>query len=250
MKKPTKVICRAFLFILVILPVVLLTGGCVSRDTIVSTHVNQSDIYQKYFISGKRESTTVNAFFLVGGDSGTTVELQPPGKAEFNGKIMEKVPPNFAAGTSYRAEQKGYSSLFELSYTDSAGKIYRNRLDLEAVEFAANEPTAFVLHRLQDNFIPVSRTAFDSTENLSLVLSNVDFQKDDTNKININLPQQFDRSKNVLVIKAETVRKMLPGRAILIMETSKSGSFPEQTPTGSGFRATYAAAPLKVQIVN
>lgn len=124
---------------------------------------------------------------------------------------------NFAVGTGCRVERKGYASVVELSYTDSAGKVYRNRLNLESVEFTENAPAAFVLHRLQDNFIPISRTAFDSTENLSLVLSNVDFQKNEKNKISIDLPQQFDRSKNALVIKAETIRKMPPGKAILLI---------------------------------
>lgn len=230
--------------------VCLLAGclmGCVSVDTIGSDRVNPSDVYQSYAIFGNKKESKLYAFFRVGGSSGTTVELLAPNKVRYNGKTLTKSAPNILKGTSYIAEESGYQPSHEILFTNSGGTDYRYNLSLEAIEFQPKSP--IVVKRSQSNYIVLNRLPAE-TENIKIVLSNEQFQTQDKNKVSIELPQTYDRSKNALVIAPETLKNFPAGTATLIMTASKSLSLKDVSQAGGDFTANYEAAQLNITIAN
>lgn len=228
----------------------LLQAGCVSRETVVSTHVNPADVYQDYAIFGNQKETKIYAFFRVGGSTGTTIDLEAPSKVESDGKSMARVPPNFMKGLNYTASEEGYKAFHEIIFTASDGKDYRNTIALEAIEFNTEE--AIVLRRSQTNFISLTRAiSQDSSEKLNLVLSNEDFETQEKKRVKVDLPNTYDTSENALIISSKNLQKMPAGsNAMIIMEVGKSITLPQKTGAGGNLSINYSAKPLKVQIAN
>jgi len=222
-------------------------AGCVSRDTVVSTSVNPAEIYQDYSIHGSQKETTTYAFFLVGGSSGTTVELASPSKAELNDVPMTKSAANLLKGTSYIAVEKGYQARHQITFTDSAGKIYRNTITFDPIEFNPHE--AVILRRSKMNFVPVTRISVDDGEQLNLNLSNEDPITHQKNSVVVYLPVTLDPSKRALVITPETLQKMPNGNGMIVMQTGRSMSLEQKTKAGGNLRISYGAKPLKVKII-
>lgn len=238
-----KNICLLYLFLLAGL------AGCVSTETVVSDHVNPADIYQSYAVFGNKKETNLYAFFRVGGSGGTTVELVEPSKVKYNGSLLTKIAPNFLKGTSYGTAEEGYHPAQEIFFTNAANKDYRYNLNLEALEFNVKEP--LVLRRSQTNYIPLNRIPPDSGEKVELVLSNEEFQKQEKNRVSVDLPKTFDQSKKALIITPEVLQKFPAGMVTVVMTTAKSLSITREGQTAGGdFTVNYSAAPLKIRIAN
>ena len=86
------------------LPLLLLLAlsACVSTETIESTNVAATEIYQDYDIRVNKENSTAMATFRVSGKTGTTVDLDAPAKVELNRKLMDESKPGFLKGTTYQ----------------------------------------------------------------------------------------------------------------------------------------------------
>ena len=65
-----------------------MTFGCRSCDTVESTKIAQSEIYQDYTVDASDSGTHVTATFRVSGSTGTTIDLDAPSKIEYNGREL------------------------------------------------------------------------------------------------------------------------------------------------------------------
>lgn len=134
-----------------------------SVDTIESNKVMSSQVYQIYYVEGKKSGANVVATFRVGGSTGTTLALTEPGKILYNGTALGKSDPSNLIGTNYRmkgtdyrAMVKNYQPKHEFVFTDNDGKTSTNSVTLLPLEISANG--GLFLDSLQPTTIPLSRS--------------------------------------------------------------------------------------------
>lgn len=108
--------------------------GCRSCDTIDSTKLDPSEIYQDYTISASNDGTIVSATFRAGGSTGTTIELLSPSKVEYNGKPMTANVRTFLNGTFYTSGSNGFSSSNTFFFTDASGNRFSNSVNISPIE--------------------------------------------------------------------------------------------------------------------
>ncbi len=115
--------------------------GCASTETIESTKVSPTEIYQAYSINSNKNSTNTTATFRVGGATGSTVDLDVPSKILHNEQEMSESKPFLFKGTDYNASAKQFVSQHKFSFTDAAGKTWNNEISLDALEITSQNLT-------------------------------------------------------------------------------------------------------------
>jgi hypothetical protein len=117
--------------------ILILTAlGCRSCETIDSSKLDPSEIYQEYSISASTK-TSVKAEFRVSGSTGTTVALVAPAKIEHNGKTMDENLRTVLSGTFYSGEADGFVGAHTFVFTDSSGKQFTNTVTFDPIKIAA-----------------------------------------------------------------------------------------------------------------
>ena len=129
-------------------------SACPSTETIESTRVAASDVYQSYSISASRRQTSVHAVFRLNNETGKTIDLDAPAKIELNGNLMTELAPGYLSGTNYEARTGDFVPRQQFAFTDAKGKVYRNEIVLQALEIAAPK---IVLSRARDSVFKLSR---------------------------------------------------------------------------------------------
>jgi len=114
----------------------LIVLGCRSCETIDSSKLDPSEIYQEYSITVS-ENTNVTAGFRVSGQTGTTIALVAPSHVEYNGTPMNEHLRTVLGGTFYSAEDNGFVGSHTFVFTDSTGKRFTNSVDFEPITIAA-----------------------------------------------------------------------------------------------------------------
>ncbi len=224
-------------------------GPSGSVDTIASNMVNNSQIFQNYYVEGNKSDERINAIFRVGGSTGTTVDLTEPAKISCNGINMEKSGPGsaggtglFKKGTDYNLHGEKYETKHDFSFSDSEGKTYLNSISLAPLEAASNAPIRLNLDK--PTLVPLSRAvAPDEKLLMTLELSVSDEVSPTESSI------YLDQTRRTLIITPRYwTAKSLDSTVSLKMRISKTAAVSQGTQIGGTISADYDSAPVSVSI--
>ena len=231
--------------------------GCASTQTIESTQVLPSDIYQGYNISAKKNSTSVTATFRVASAGGTTIDLDAPCKIELNGQPMRESAPFFLKGTTYEFSTNEFLSKVQFQYTDAEAKVYTNESSINALEIVQN-PGELSIN--QSNVIQFSRPvakneevwiSVNSSETPPEVQSNAtNNQKSDSTNYSIDEQIDVEEGKSALVIDPAKLKDFKLGKATVKITVKKREIIKQTTNKGGEISFSYESTPINVNIVN
>lgn len=229
--------------------------GCRSTETIESTKVAPTEIYQGYTIRGSKNSTEINATFRVGGPTGSTVDLDAPGKIEHNSKEMDESKPGFMKGTDYNASAGEFVSNHKFAYTDSSGKIWENEINLEALEISAKDLN---ISRAVGSAITFSRPiGKDENVEISLESEKTPPASNNSNASNkmpekiysTRLQVSFDDNQMTAKIEPFSLKNFVDGKANLSVTVRKNKPV-QQSAKGGSMDFTYESQKVSVNVVN
>lgn len=230
--------------------------GCASTETIESTKVSATEIYQSYVIQGNKNSTSVNATFRVGGPTGSTVDLDAPAKIEHNDKEMTESAPGFMKGTDYYDSSSQFVSNHKLKFTDASGKVWENEISFDVLEitsqnlsFSKANGGSFTLSRPlgKDETIEISLTS----EKNPPPPSNNGNSGNKTSDLNygISLHPTFDQAGTTAKIDVSELKNFVDGKANMQV-TIRKNKGAEQSAKGGSLDFTYEAQKVSVNVVN
>lgn len=219
-----------------------------STDTVASNTVMSSQVYQIYYVEGKKSNTTVVATFRIGGSTGTTLALTEPGKILYNGTALDKSDPSNLIGTNYRmkgtdyrAVLKNYQPKHEFVFTDNDGKTSTGSITLLPLEVSANG--GLFLDSAQPTTIPLSR-AIGADETLLL---GIDTSIGDD--ISGSGTVFLNPARNAVTITPQYwVEKKLGTRASIEIKVRKNSSIAANNNLGGSISVEYLAEPVNVSI--
>ena len=225
MKNPSSILAIASLAIAVF--------GCRSCETIHSSKLDPSEIYQEYSVTVS-DTTTVSAEFRVSGSTGTTIALVAPSKVEHNGKVMSGNVRTIFSGTYYSAETDGFAGSHAFVFTDSSGRQYLNSLGFEPIRIAGENIDLSKGSKTVN--IPLSRGLADGEAITSQLTSDTEPPKPRENvnagnsnsmaraglDYSNNLKVTVDNNAKTFSIDTEQLRNFAPGRAKLYITLNAS----------------------------
>ena len=236
---------------------VLLFGvlGCASWETVESTKVAPSEIYQSYSISGTKNSTRVNATFRVGGATGSTVDLDAPSTISHNGKEMSESAAGFLKGTDYNDSASAFVPNHKFSFKDASGKVWENEISLEGLEITSPNIT---ISKANGGTITLSR-AVGKDENVEFSLvsektapassnSNSNNKKpelDYSSALQINI----DETRTSVKIEPFSLKNFVDGKANLTVTIRKNKTV-QQSAKGGALDFSYEGQKVAVTVVN
>jgi len=230
--------------------------GCASTETIESTKVAPSEIYQSYLIRASRNGTSVNTTFRVGGPTGSTVDLDAPARVELNGKEMSESKPGFLKGTDYNASFEQFVPVHRFKFTDSSEKVWENEISLDALEITSGE---ILFSKVGGGSLTISRpVGKDEIVEFSLVSektppapasnSNTGVKKPEMN-YSTNLQVSFDQSGKTGKIDPVALKNFVDGRATISLTVRKSKPA-EQSAKGGSMDISYESQKAMVSVGN
>mgnify|MGYP001587886988 CR=1 FL=1 len=229
--------------------------GCASTETIESTKVAPTEIYQSYIIQGTKNSTNVTATFRVGGPTGSTVDLDAPSKIAHNGKEMEESKPGFMKGTDYHNSESQFVANHKFSYTDSSGKLWENEINLEALEITAKDLN---ISRATGSAIIFSRPiGKDENVEISLVSEKTPPASSNSNANNktpekvysTRLQVSFDDTQMTAKIEPFSLKNFVDGKANISVTVRKNKTA-QQAAKGGSLDFIYESQKVAVNVGN
>lgn len=207
---------------LALLVFTLTVFGCRSCETIDSSKLDPSEIYQEYSISASAK-TRVTAEFRVSGPTGTTIALVPPAMVEYNGKTMDESLRTVLSGTFYSDEADGFVGAHTFVFTDSSGKRFTNSITLDPIEIRAEN---IEINKAAPTIVvPLSRGLADG-ESINLqITSHTEPPTPPTNATNSNtnvrpgpdysveVSGAVDATAKTLTLQTEQLRNFAQGKA-------------------------------------
>lgn len=230
--------------------------GCRSTETIESTKVAPTEIYQDYVINGSKNGTTVNATFRVGGPTGSTVDLDAPSKISHNGKDMNESASGFLKGTDYNSSSNEFVANHKFSFTDASGKTWENEINLEPLEINAKDLN---ISRAVGSAITFSRPiGKDENIEVSLVSEKTPPPPPSNSNSNVQTPEKvystrlqlsFDNSQMFAKIEPFSLKNFVDGKATLqvVVRKNKTAS---QSAKGGSLDFTYESQKIAVNVGN
>lgn len=198
--------------------------GCRSCETIDSSKLDPSEIYQEYSVT-VAENTSVSAEFRVSGSTGTTVALVAPSAVQYNGQAMSEHLRTTFSGTYYSSETKGFAGSHTFVFTDSSGKKFTNTINFEPISINGND---LVLSKSSGSIlIPLSRGLADGESVTASLDSEAEPPPKQTANANSNsssadepqysndLRGSVDNAAKTLSVDGEQIRKFVTGKAKL-----------------------------------
>lgn len=230
-----------FSFFLVAAFLCLANVAC-STDTVGSREVRPDTIYQEYRLSfdEKTGNSTVEAWFRVGGLSGTTVRLDSPANLRVNGKEVP-VKPDFR-GTHYELELPGYVSVATFEYTTSENKVLVNSIGIDRLtlhrkgqfgNLSANQPFEIALDA-------PNLTAHETIE--VLIKQEIRSQEGDQKGMleHFNARGTYDSARGKVVVPVTELQKLKGGYAHLEISRTKLRNLAQSTREGGAISAAYS----------
>jgi hypothetical protein len=224
-------------------------AACASTATVESTLVNPAQIYQYYEIDASRNETNLRVYFRVKDLNGATIDLDAPARIEVDNQALKENVNTAFNGTIYTLTEKSYHSAREFVFTGADGKIYRNRIVFEPIEFAAGGKE-IVLRRGETNYIPLSRISNDSKDFFQIYLSNSESNPPEDKGFNESVEPKFDTARNALIIQKDVLQRAKTNDAWLEMRVQHSVPLAEKTAAGGDCRVYYQAEKVRVRIIN
>lgn len=229
--------------------------GCASTETIESTKVSSTEIYQSYDIGGNKDQTTVTATFRVGGPTGSTVDLDAPSKVIHNGKEMSESAPGFLKGTNYHDSANNFVATHKFSYTDANGKTWQNEISLDALEMTGKDVT---VSKTNGAIITLSRPV-GQDENIQLTLYSETNPPPATNSnsnnktpekdYSITLPANFDATRTTIKIEPSVLKNFVNGKATITLTVRKNNA-PQQSAKGGMINFSYDSQKVSANVIN
>lgn len=223
--------------------------GCnqASVESVPSNTVQSSQIYQIYYVDANKSQTSITATFRVGGATGTTLELNDPGKILCNGTPMQvSLPSNLIGtnyrmkGTDYRISSTDYRAKNEFSFTDNDGKNFTNSITL--APFEINGKTSISLDEKQLLTISLSR-AVNSDEVLTIAVDSIIDETIPASDNSIYL----NPSRNAIIIAPQFWKtKNAKPQSEVKLKIKKNSAITQGTSLGGSISAVYSAAPFYV----
>ncbi|MBK9528846.1 MAG: hypothetical protein IPO41_11120 [Acidobacteria bacterium] len=208
--------------ILAVAILVFIAFGCRSCETIDSSKLDPSEIYQEYSVTVS-DRTAVSAEFRVSGSTGTTIALVAPSKVEHNGRAMNEHLRTVFAGTYYSAENDGFVGSHTFVFTDNSGKQYRNSIEFEPIKIATDSIN--LSKGARTIVIPLSRGLVDGESLSAQLVSDLEQPKSTPNSLNSNtdvpagpdysndFAGAVDNNAKSLTIDTERLRNFVVGKA-------------------------------------
>lgn len=229
--------------------------GCASTETIESTKVSSTEIYQSYIIQGSKNSTSVTVTFRVGGSTGSTVDLDAPSKIEHNGKEMNESAPGFLKGTDYHDSANNFVANHKFTYTDAGGKVWQNEVSLDALEITGKD---LKFSKANGGTITLSR-AIGEDENIEILLVSEKTPPPATNSnsnnktpekdYSTNLQINFDTSRTIAKIEPSSLKNFVDGKANLSLTIRKNKPV-QQSAKGGSLDFTYESQKVAANVIN
>lgn len=232
--------------------------GCASWESIESTKVSSTEIYQDYVIEGSKDRTTVTATFRVGGGTGSTVDLDAPSKILHNGKEMSESGAGFMKGTDYHDSADNFVANHKFVYTDASGKTWQNEISCEPLEMTVKDinisktnGATITLSRpvAEDEFFDFTLTS--ETDPPPATNSNSNSNNTTPEKVySVTLPRDLDASRTAIKIEPSALMKnFVDGKAFLSLMLMKNGTI-QHSARGGSIRFSYTAQKVAVNVVN
>lgn len=231
--------------------------GCASTETVESTKVSPSEIYQDYTIRGSKNNTFASATFRVGGSTGSTVDLDAPSKVEHNGTTLNESGPGFLKGTTYNATVSEFVPNHKFTFTDANGKVWTNEISLNALELTSPN---VVISKANGGTITLSRpVGKDENVEFSLVSektapSSSSSNANSPNKkaeldYSTNLQFSFDANRSSIKIEPFTLKNFVDGKATLKVNVRKNKST-QQSAKGGALDFVYESQKVAVTVAS
>lgn len=232
--------------------------GCRSCETIDSSKLDPSEIYQEYSVT-VNDSTIASAEFRVSGSTGTTVALVAPSAVQYNGQSMSEHLRTTFSGTYYSSETKGFAGSHTFVFTDSSGKKFTNVLTFEPISINGND---LVLSKSSGSIqIPLTRGLADGESITASLDSDAEPPKQtantNSNSSNTDEPQysadlrgSVDNSTRSLKIDGEQIRKFVAGKAKLHLYLNGSRKPAEIGIRGGNMNYSIQSPTVRVNVSN
>lgn len=234
--------------------------GCASTETIESTKVAPSEIYQDYAIRGSKTGTNTTVTFRVGGSTGSTVDLDAPSKISHNGKEMNESKPNFLKGTDYDDSANEFISEHNFAFTDASGRVWENDISLQALEITSQNlviskasGAAMTLSRpvgkdenvefslVSETNPPPSQGNSNSNSNAKTKARNPDYSA--------TLQVKLDEDGSIATIEPSSLKNFVGGIAVLKVTVRKNKPA-QQSAKGGSLDFTYESQRISVNVGN
>lgn len=237
----------------------LVAFGCRSCETIDSSKLDPSEIYQEYSIRVS-DDTSVSAEFRVSGPTGTTIALVAPTKIEHNGKAMDEHLRTVFSGTYYSADAGGFVGSHRFVFTDSSGRQYRNSVDFEPIKFAVE--TIEVSKAAKTIVVPLSRGLVDGESLTVQIVSDIEQPKVSSNSVNSNanvpagpdhsseLTGSVDNNARTLTLDTERLRNFVVGKAKMHISLTGSRRPANVGERGGNISYSIQSPAVKANVIN
>jgi hypothetical protein len=239
----------------------LLTFGCRSCDTVESTKVAQSEIYQDYSITASGSGTSVTATFRVGGSTGTTVDLDAPSKVEYNGRELTENLRSMLTGTNYTTESNEFQGSHQFTYTNGDGRVFQNAISFDPLdplpgvrEIRPKEKTIIILSRplRDDESIDATLSSLEPTPTPAAQNGNserIGNRSVDTPSYSQSLRNTLTGKRTAIEIGPGDLRDFVPGKAVLRITVRGSSDLQQKTGKGGTIGYTYTSQGLGVTVL-
>jgi hypothetical protein len=241
-----------FLFLL------LMTFGCRSCDTVESTKIAQSEIYQDYSINASNSGARVTATFRVSGSTGTTIDLDAPSRIEYNGRELSENLRSIISGTTYTFSSGVFFGSHQFTYTNGDGKVFQNEVIFEPIEMV-NPPAVIDLKTKTVIMLTRPVEASESLETSVVSLekqpgtntnsnSSANNSNTDGPSYSMNLYQNYNSDRTAIVIEAGSLKNFVPGNAEITIKVSANKDLQQKNKVGGSISYAYSSAANKVNI--
>jgi len=243
-----------YLFLLLL----LMTFGCRSCDTVESTKIAQSEIYQDYLVDASHSGTRVTATFRVSGSTGTTIDLDAPSRIEYNGRELGENLRSFITGTTYSLASNVFVGTHQFTYTNGDGKVFLNELSFEPIELVG---APAVINSKEKTVIMLSRPVYE-TESLETSIVSLEKQPETNSNSNptgnkassdgpsysMNLHQNYNSDRTAIVIEAGGLKDFVPGKAEIVVKVRANKDLQQKNKAGGSMSYTCSSKAHPVNI--
>lgn len=229
--------------ILIIVITAIFLTACPSTETVESTRISPTAIYQEYNVNASKNGTTVWATFRVGNENGKTIDLDAPSKIELNGKEMTEMAPAFMSGTAYKAEFPKVETPLQFVFTNADKKVYRNDLSFAPIEIISKN---IIVSRRKPFVVKMSRAVSDNEE-ISLSVSGTAKDKSENSS---GAEVELDSTRTTATIKSVDLKEIINGKAKISFLIRQRQSLKQATTTGGTLKFTYQSVDVPARIIN
>ena len=236
---------------------ILLTFGCRSCDTVESTKIAQSEIYQDYMVDASDSGTRVTATFRVSGSTGTTVDLDTPSKIEYNGRELGENLRSIMTGTNYTFSSGVFTGSHQFTYTNGEGKVFLNELSFEPIELVG---APAVINLKEKTVIMLSRRVYE-TESLETSVVSLEKQPEtnansnptgnktpDGPSYSMDLHQNYNSDRTAIIIEAGGLKNFVPGKAEIVVNVRANKDLQQKNKAGGSmsYKCSSKAQPVNI----